>query len=397
MQQLESGRIRWLLGACGFASMFSMRLCDAMLPQLSGDFLVGIGEVAATISGFALAYGVCQLVYGYLGDRLGKLKVMAWATMLCIVGSAAAALSPSLDMLIVSRVLNGAAAGGIIPLAMAWLGDEVGYEERQEALARLLTATVLGMIAGQWTGGLLAAHAGWRWAFLLSSALFLVSGAFLFRAAYAATSHGSANIQQGTWVQGLLAIGSKAWCRTILLTVALEGALVFGALAFIPTLLMQRLDLSAAAAGALAAVFGLGGIAYSRNARRLLGRFGERGLALLGGLMLAAGYGVLATSTHTAWSAIGVFCAGLGFYALHNTLQVNATQMFPQRRGLAVSLFASCLFLGQSIGIYAVSHLIATVSIPAVLIAFGLLLAVLGLSFARLVQRRIAGEVGSPR
>ena len=53
MQQLESGRIRWLLGACGFASMFSMRLCDAMLPQLSGDFLVGIGEVAATISGFA--------------------------------------------------------------------------------------------------------------------------------------------------------------------------------------------------------------------------------------------------------------------------------------------------------------------------------------------------------
>jgi predicted MFS family arabinose efflux permease len=42
---------------------------------------------------------------------------------------------------------------------------------------------------------------------------------------------------------------------------------------------------------------------------------------------------------------------GLGFYMLHNTLQVNATQMAPQRRGPAVSAFASLFFLGQSAGV----------------------------------------------
>jgi predicted MFS family arabinose efflux permease len=43
---------------------------------------------------------------------------------------------------------------------------------------------------------------------------------------------------------------------------------------------------------------------------------------------------------------------GLGFYMFHNTLQVNATQMAPQRRGAAVSAFASSFFLGQSVGVW---------------------------------------------
>ena len=51
------------------------------------------------------------------------------------------------------------------------------------------------------------------------------------------------------------------------------------------------------------------------------------------------------------WVVIGCFVLGLGFYMMHNTLQVNATQMAPDRRGAAVSAFASCFFLGQSAGV----------------------------------------------
>ena len=52
------------------------------------------------------------------------------------------------------------------------------------------------------------------------------------------------------------------------------------------------------------------------------------------------------------WLAVpAIACVGLGFYMLHNTLQVNATQMAPQARGLAVSLFAFFLFTGQSVGV----------------------------------------------
>jgi predicted MFS family arabinose efflux permease len=59
----------------------------------------------------------------------------------------------------------GAAAAGIIPLTMAWVGDNVPYEHRQETLARLLGATLSGMIAGQWLGAWITDALGWRYAF----------------------------------------------------------------------------------------------------------------------------------------------------------------------------------------------------------------------------------------
>ncbi len=50
-------------------------------------------------------------------------------------------------------------------------------------------------------------------------------------------------------------------------------------------------------------------------------------------------------------SALGCLSAGLGFYMLHNTLQTQATQMAPEARGSAVTLFACMLFFGQSAGV----------------------------------------------
>jgi hypothetical protein len=154
--RLLDTRMLWLLSACAFASMASMRICDAMLPLLAAEFSATTGQAARTISGFALAYGVLQLFYGPLGDRYGKVRVIGFATLACTIGSTAAALSPTLDWLVVGRILSGVAAAGIIPLTMAWIGDSVAYEGRQEVLAKLLGATVFGMICGQWLGGLIA-------------------------------------------------------------------------------------------------------------------------------------------------------------------------------------------------------------------------------------------------
>jgi MFS transporter, YNFM family, putative membrane transport protein len=61
-----------LLAWAGFASMMSMRLCDAMLPALAQTFGTQPVDAARVISAFAVAYGLLQLAYGPLGDRFGK-------------------------------------------------------------------------------------------------------------------------------------------------------------------------------------------------------------------------------------------------------------------------------------------------------------------------------------
>ena len=376
-----------LVACCAFASMASMRICDAMLPALATEFDASTGRSAQTISAFALAYGVLQLFYGPLGDRYGKVRVIGWATLACTFGSIVASLAPTLDMLIMGRILSGAAAAGIIPLTMAWIGDTVAYDERQAVLAQLLGATVFGMISGQWLGGLLADTWGWRTAFIALTLAFAFTGGLLL----VRGDHGMAcTTQRGVkgLVRGLRDVVGVPWARKILIITAIEGALGFSALAFIPHDLHVRFGLSMPRAGALVALYGLGGLIYSRTARGLLRRLGEPGLARLGGLATAVAFGSIAGAPSWHWVAFASLLAGFGFYALHNTLQTNATQMAPGARGTAVSLFACCLFIGQSIGVTTAAWVVDGWSAPVVFVSAGVGLLVLGFGFAFVLQGR---------
>ena len=378
----------WLVGICAGASMASMRVCDAMLPVLAAAFDATAGQAARTISAFAIAYGVLQLLFGPLGDRYGKLRVIGAATLACTAGSTAAALAPSLDWLTASRVLSGAAAAGIIPLTMAWIGDTVAYDERQAVLARLLSATVFGMIAGQWVGGLLADTLGWQAAFASLAVVFATAGGLLLWRT-GSPAPGTRSVHQGL-IRGFRNIVEIPWARTILVVVGIEGALAFSALAFIPSHLHLRFGLSMPQAGALVALYGVGGLAYSRTARHLLRRIGEPGLARVGGVCMAIAFAAIGLSPSWHWALPACAVAGFGFYALHNTLQTHATQMAPSARGSAVALFACCLFFGQSIGVSVAAALVDRFSTSVVFMisACGLLL--VGNLFARLVQRRVA-------
>lgn len=376
----------WLLGACAFTSMASMRVCDSLLPALASDFSITLGKTTGVISGFTLAYGVLQLFYGPLGDRYGKLRVIGLAALASTAGNMAAAMSPSLDWLVASRVLSGAAAAGIIPLTMAWIGDSVAYEDRQAVLAQLLGATVSGMIGGQWLGGLVGEMLGWRAAFAVLAALFLASGWLLVvRSRGMALPQPAGFARAGFSTAGVLRL---PWPRRVLGITSLEGAFAFGALTFIPTYLQTRFGLEMATAGALAALYGVGGLVYSGCARHLIRRLGESGLARLGGLALGAALATLAWLPSWGWAGPACLVAGFGFYALHNTLQTNATQMAPQARGTAVALFACMLFLGQTVGVLAAATVVEHFDASFVFAGSALGLLIVGTTWSALIELR---------
>lgn len=357
------------MALAAFCSMASMRVCDPMLPALASEFKVSTGDASAVIAAFAVAYGVLQLVYGPLGDRWGKTRVVIGATSACAFFSGVTALAPNLSALVVSRAAMGACAAGIIPLCMAWIGDQVPYEQRQETLAALMVATVSGMMAGQWFGGFAVEALGWRVAFAVLSLLFGVAAFLLWRQVTAVAAMSAMAGQQPGSAQAaapaafslrsyllntrnLLAAPRVRW---VLMVVTLEGALAFGTLAFVPSRMVEGFGLSAAAAGGVMVLYGVGGLLYSLFARRWLALLGEHGLALLGASLIASGLLLLAWAPLVALAVVGCFLAGLGFYMLHNTLQTQATQMAPHARGMAVTLFACLLFMGQSAGVFLVA------------------------------------------
>ncbi len=379
----------WLISLAAFSSMASMRVCDPMLVGLSQEFGVSVGEASQAISAFALAYGTLQLFYGPLGDRLGKLRVINAAVLACAVFSALTSIAGDFHWLVLARALMGASAAGIIPLSMAWLGDQVSYEHRQETLAKLMSATVTGMMAGQWFGGWAAETLGWRNAFVVLALMFASAAVLLF--VRMGPQRRVPIRREGSYAQqalGSLRLLRVARVRWVLGVTAIEGALAFGTLAFVPSLLVQQLHLSAAWAGGLMALYGVGGLLYSQFARHWLARFGERGLARLGSRLVAAGLLLLAWAPWALLAALGCLVAGLGFYMLHNTLQTQATQMAPEARGSAVTLFACLLFFGQSCGVLLVAFAVDGGGLRWTYTLASLGMVLLGLEITRKVQLR---------
>lgn len=388
-------RTLFWLAAASFASMASMRIGDPMLPALAAEFGTTAAGAAGVVTLYTIGYGVSQLAHGPLGDRIGKARYIAGAALAAALASLLCALAPGLAMLEIARLLTGSIAAAIIPLSMAWVGDTVPYGERQATLARFLNGTILGLILGQAMGGAMADTLGWRWAFVLLAAIFAVSG-WKLRAvvrAGAVPAPPSAASPDPAAPAGTLAryglVLRSAWARTILAVVAIEGLFAFGALAFVPTALHERTGLPVWLAGATVAAFGLGGFAYTTTAARLVRRFGETGLALAGGVVLAAGFALIAAAPGALAGAVACALIGLGYHMLHNTLQTHATQMAPAVRGTAVALFAMSLFIGQSLGVtLAARTLHATGFVPVFGVAAVGLLAT-GAVFSMLLRRRI--------
>jgi predicted MFS family arabinose efflux permease len=390
-----------LMGLAAFAAMASMRWCDAMLPALSHDFAVTPGQAAQVVSAFALAYGAMQLVYGPLGDRIGKQRLVALAALACTVGSVASALAPSLGWLTAARALSGATAAGVVPMTMAWIGDRVPYEHRQAVLARLLGATVTGMIAGQWLGGLFADTVGWRTGFVSVAVVFAVSGGALYwslrrLAAAGQGTHDGQAPGQASFVAKVRVVLANSDARRLMWVAGIEGALAFSAVAFIPSHLHAKFGLSMSVAGGVVALYGVGGLIYSRSAVWLLARLGQLPMARLGGFIMGAAWLLLAWFPDWRFAPLLCGVGGLGFYMLHNVLQTHATQVVPAVRGTAVSLFASALFLGQSLGVTAVSWVVDHWSAAVALSLCGPGLMLLGVYFARTASHPIASPVASP-
>jgi len=325
-----------------------------------------------------------QFFSGRIGDRLGKPRTIAAASIATAFATAACAFAPGLDQLVVLRALAGACAGGIIPLVLAWIGDTTAYEGRQQALTRISSTQILGTMAGQIGAGLIGATLGWRGVLLVLATMFLAGGIALVLALRGAPPEpprpSTASARGYRWTAGPRA-------RAVLTTVFLEGIFFYAALAFVATDLQARHGLDLATAGAALVMFGIGGLGFSLTFGRLMADLPRGRTPLLGGAALAAGIGGLALAPGAAVAALLLVPVGWGFYALHSTLQTEATQMLPEARGHAVATFAATFFAGQAIGVYVGGLLFDRIGGPPVFAASACVLALLALRFARALAR----------
>jgi len=378
------GRAVFLLSLAAFASAASLRATDPLLPQIAAYYGVTTGAASAAITAFALSYGLLQIVCGPLGDRFGRYPTIAAAALVSAFGSAACALAPTLDSLIIARFVSGATIGAFIPLALAWIGDTVVYEKRQPLLARFLVGQMAGVAFGNAAAGLLGEHFGWRAIFMALAALLLLIAVLLFLEIktnpLTRAGIGKPGAMRESFRRMPRMLGNRR-LQKLFGTAYAEGLLIFGALAFVAAYFQGRFSIGPGLAGTLVAAYALGGVCYALLARRAVRRLGERGLVTAGGVALTVGYTGLALVSSTAAATLAIALVGAGFYMLHTTVQIHVTQVAPEERGSAVALFATFLFLGQASGVWLAGRIVDVAGAPPVFLCAALGLAALAAAF----------------
>jgi EmrB/QacA subfamily drug resistance transporter len=137
------------------------------LPVIARD-LGRISDVSWVVSAYVVAAAAVTPLWGKLGDRLGRKRMLELALTVFVTASALCGAAQDITQLIVTRVLQGTAAGGLMALAMATVGDLVSPRERGRYQGYIAATFAVATIIGPLLGGAIVENASWRWVFLVN-------------------------------------------------------------------------------------------------------------------------------------------------------------------------------------------------------------------------------------
>lgn len=378
-----------MIMAAVFMVSAEARVISPLLPAVADEFATPVARTGVLITAYTIPYGVFQIVYGPLADRFSRQRVMGAALGLFALGTFVSGFAPNLLTLTILRLCTGAAAAGVIPIALAYVGDAVPYTERQAALGRVVSIASLGGVLSAALGGIIATIASWRALFLGYGVLALIVAAVLLRSPVK-RARAVAPRQQGV-LGPYRAIFQHAGAAALALysLVFIEGLTATGTVGFLGALLFERDGLSYAMIGLLLMLSGIASMLTARIVGRIVVRIGERGMLLLGGSLLTISYVLVALRPTFVFFPLAMLLNGTGFVIAHSTLQTRATELVPSLRGTAVALFAFSLFLGGGLGTYIAGLLIEQWGFNAALYGTALAIALftlVSLPLLRIVQ-----------
>jgi predicted MFS family arabinose efflux permease len=369
-----------------FASTLFSRAVDPVVPKIAADLAIDVKTAALLSSAFTFPYAFTQPVLGTIGDFFGKTRLMNVSLAVVVTTTLIGAFASNFTLLVCLRIVAGICAGGIFPVGVAIVGDLIPVHARQVVIGRLLAVGLTGNLIGAVISGVIGDLLGWRGVFFSIGGFgFVVAviATFAFRGLNTAKPKPFNLAAAAAGFQSVFADPRAKICFS---SVFFEGIVIHGMFPYVALLLLMSGQTHSSYAGLIVAGFGLGGILFSLSLPFLVVRLSERQLMLSGAAGAAIAFVLIALNLVWYAQAAVFILFGLGFYMLHNNIQVHVTDLSQTARGAALSLHSSAFFSGQAVGPiyygYAFGHF--GVSIPP-LVGAGVIIAI-GLVCARFLR-----------
>ncbi|KAA0021403.1 MFS transporter [Antrihabitans cavernicola] len=168
---LASTRGRWIVLATVLGSSLAMLdgfVVNIALPKIGTDLDTDVAGLQWTVTGYTLTLAAFILLGGSLSDRLGRRKVFVWGTTGFAIASLMCAVSPTVQLLIAARVVQGVAGAMVTPGSLALISASIDAEDRGAAVGLWSGLGGVASAAGPLLGGWLVEIAGWRSVFLIN-------------------------------------------------------------------------------------------------------------------------------------------------------------------------------------------------------------------------------------
>jgi EmrB/QacA subfamily drug resistance transporter len=163
-----------------FLASADQTILASALPTIASS-LGGLADLSWVIVSYLLAATVAAPIYGHLGDRFGKRRMLLGALGIFTAASMACALAPTLLLLIVARGIQGLGGGGLMTLAQALIGEHVSPRERGRFAGYFATVFALASTSGPVLGAFLTEHLSWRAVFAINLPLGLLAALLALR------------------------------------------------------------------------------------------------------------------------------------------------------------------------------------------------------------------------
>lgn len=332
-----------------FATSLFSRSVDPIVPQIAIGLNVAPATAALLSTGFTLPYALIQPLIGAIADMFSKTRLIIVCMIVLGVASVSSAFATNFETLMTLRVIAGCASGGVFPIALAVVADQVPLAQRQVALGRVLAAALSGNLLGATASGIIGDLVGWRGVFATTGTISLLALIFAVPA-LRRMNEKLGRFDLSTLMPNYRTIFSNRLAKYCFGAVFVEAIFMFGVFPYMAVMLSKEGETRASIAGLVLAGFAIGGIAYTFVVSRLLTLLGEKRSMAIGGMVMAFCLVVIALRVPWQIEFINFILLGFGFYMLHGCIHVYVTELAPSARGTAMSAHTAFFFFGQAVG-----------------------------------------------
>jgi DHA2 family multidrug resistance protein len=156
------------LSLATFMNVLDTSIANVSLPTISGDMGVSTQQGTWVITSFAVANAISVPLTGWLTQRIGQVRLFVTSVLLFVLASFLCGFAPSIELLILFRVIQGAVAGPMIPLSQALLLSSYPKERAGSALAMWSITTLVAPVVGPLLGGWITDNITWPWIFYIN-------------------------------------------------------------------------------------------------------------------------------------------------------------------------------------------------------------------------------------